>query len=191
MALLSTVDIFEAPLSKQNNSPPAPPGQSTAGGALCACQVAGALRTLKPEPMIDASRISVWTLPSILLPTLFLLTCYGRGRPAPKQISRQPIGEGCRWRLTLSGCPTRRSDARFGSIESVRRPEQQSFERLSITNGASPVRESLQAAVEQPLVRPAPPRRDDRYLAETVNSPAGRQRQQRLPSRHSNRAGQL
>ena len=52
-----------------------------------------------------------------------------------------------------------------------------------MANGAGPARESLQFAVDQPLVRPAQPRRDDRYVAETVNSPAGRNRPQWLHCR--------
>ena len=49
-----------------------------------------------------------------------------------------------------------------------------------MANGEGRVREILQFAVDQPSARPAPPRRDDRYAAETVNSPSGRHRPQRL-----------
>jgi len=49
-----------------------------------------------------------------------------------------------------------------------------------MANDAGRVRESLQSVVDQPLAPPAQPRRDDRYAAETVNSPAGHHRPQRL-----------
>jgi len=49
-----------------------------------------------------------------------------------------------------------------------------------MANDAGRVRKSLQSAIDQPLVQPAPPRRDDWYVALTVNSPASRHRPQRL-----------
>ena len=54
-----------------------------------------------------------------------------------------------------------------------------------MANDAGRVRESLQSAIDQSLVRPAPARRDDRYVAETVHSPSGRHRRQRLQSGRS------
>jgi len=68
----------------------------------------------------------------------------------------------------------------IGVVASVRWPGQQSFERPSMANGLIRACEGQQSALNQPLMRPAPPRRDDRYVAETVNSPANLHRPQRL-----------
>jgi len=51
-----------------------------------------------------------------------------------------------------------------------------------MANDAGRVRESLQSVVDQPLAPPAQPRRDDRCVAETVNSPVGGHRPQWLQS---------
>ena len=75
---------------------------------------------------------------------------------------------------------------RFLPAVSVCLPEPHSIERSSMGNGANGVRESLQSAINQPVVRLARPRRDDRNVADTVSSKAVRHRPQRLQYSRSN-----
>ena len=106
---------------------------------------------------------------------------------SPLTVDRSIVGISCQFGEVpvASVCSTRRSEGQQWVVASVRWTEQRSFKRSSTANGVSRAREILQSAIDKPLLLQALPRCDDRSVAETVNSPTARHRQQRLPCSHS------